>query len=133
MIINQVKKLRKIVRIKKLATKDTKLFVCTMKKTSVCCKMVLIYPPTIFFHVHTISIPRNDIYAHLCMQSFPKQFTDDYLSTHLFGQEARKVFVQHPRYYIEVFLKRVNDGREIINTRVKVAHAFNIIVGSIFA
>ena len=49
MTINQVKKLRKIVRIKKLATKDTKLFVCTMKKTSVCYKMVLIYLPTIFF------------------------------------------------------------------------------------
>src|SRR3954470_5635879 len=49
MTINEVKKLRKIVRIKKLATKDTKLFVYTMKKTSVCCKMVLIYPLPYFF------------------------------------------------------------------------------------
>src|SRR3954465_1784229 len=49
MTINQVKKLRKIVMIKKLATKDTKLFVCTMKKTPVFCKMVLIYPLPYFF------------------------------------------------------------------------------------
>ena len=134
MTINQVKKLRKIVRIKKLATKDTKLFVCTMKRTSVCYRMVLIYLPTIFFPMHTISILRNDIYAYLCIQSFPKQFTDDYLSTHLYGQEARKVFVQHPRYNIEVFLKRANDGRAIINRRwAKVAKAFNILEGSIFA
>src|SRR3954471_10009777 len=47
MTINQVKKLRKIVRIKKLATKDNKLFVGTMKKTSVSYRMVLIYVPTI--------------------------------------------------------------------------------------
>ena len=31
MNINQIKKLRKIVRIKKLATKNNKIFVCTMK------------------------------------------------------------------------------------------------------
>ena len=49
MTINQVKKLRKIVRIKKLTTKDTKLFVCTMKKTSVSYRMVVIYIPNIFF------------------------------------------------------------------------------------
>ena len=49
MTINQVKKLRKNVRIKKLATKDNKLFFCTMKKTSVSYRMVLIYIPTIFF------------------------------------------------------------------------------------
>ena len=134
MTINQVKKLRKIVRIKKLAMKETKLFVCTMKKTSVCYKMVLIYLPTIFFHMHTISILRNDIYAYLCIQSFPKQFTDDYLSTHLYGQEARKVFVQHPRYNVEVFLKRANDRWSIIHRRwAKVAKAFNILEGSIFA
>ena len=47
MTMNQVKKLRKIVRIKKLATKDTKLFVCTIKKTSVIYRMVTVYLPTI--------------------------------------------------------------------------------------
>ena len=128
MTINQVKKLRKIVRTKKLATKDTKLFVYTMKKTLVCYRMVLIFP------MHTISILKNYIYAYLCIQSFPKQFIDDYLSTHLYGQEARKIFLQHPRYNIEVFLKRANDGRAIINRRwAKVAKAFNILEGSIFA
>ena len=40
MNINQVKKLRKIVRIKKLVTKNNKIFVCTMKKTSVHYKTV---------------------------------------------------------------------------------------------
>ena len=35
MNINQIKKLRKIVRTKKLATKNNKIFVCTMKKASV--------------------------------------------------------------------------------------------------
>ena len=68
------------------------------------------------------------------MLSFPKQFTDDYLSTHLYGQEAKKVFVQHPRYNIEVFLKRSKDGRAIMNMRwAKVAQAFNFLEGSIFA
>src|SRR3954469_23781358 len=84
--------------------------------------------------MHTISMLGNGIYAYLSIQFFPKQFTDDYLSTHLYGQEARKVFVQHPHYNIEVFLKRANDGRAIINSRWdKVAQAFNILVGSIFA
>ena len=55
---------------------------------------------------------REDIYAHPCFQAFPKQFTDDYLSNHLYGQEARKVFIQHPRFNIEVFLKRTKDGRQ---------------------
>ena len=62
--INQVKKLRKIVRIKKLATKDNKLFVCTMKKTSVSYRMVLIYVPTIFSPMHTISILKT-IFMHI--------------------------------------------------------------------
>ena len=50
MNISQVKKLRKIVRIKKLATKNNKIFVCTMKKTSVNYRMVLtlILPPVLF-------------------------------------------------------------------------------------
>ena len=46
---SQVKKLRKIVRIKKLATKNNKIFVCTMKKTSVHYRMVLTIIPCIFF------------------------------------------------------------------------------------
>ena len=41
MNISPVKKLRKIVRIKKLAMDNNKIFVCTMKKTSVNYRMVL--------------------------------------------------------------------------------------------
>ena len=114
MNINQVKKLRKIVRIKKLATKNNKIFVCTMNKTSVKYRMVLTLIPCFLF-LCAISKFREDIYAYLCFQAFPKQFTDDYLSNHLYGQDARKVFIQHPRYNIEVFLKRMKDGRSIIH------------------
>ena len=41
MNISQVKKLKKIVRVNKLATNNSKIFVCTMKKTSVNYSMVL--------------------------------------------------------------------------------------------
>ena len=40
MNISKVKKLRKIVRMKKLVTNNSKIFVCTMKKTSVNYRMV---------------------------------------------------------------------------------------------
>ena len=74
------------------------------------------------------------IYAYLCFQYFSKQFTDDYLSNHLHGQEARKVFIQHPRYNIEVLLKRTKVGRAIIHSHwPKVARTFNITEGSTFA
>lgn len=132
MNISQVKKLRKIVRIKKLATKNSKMFVCTMKKTSVNYRMVLTLIPC-FFPLRHYKIQRR----YLCIslfQAFPKQFTDDYISTHLYGQEARRVFIQHPRYNIEVFLKRTKDGRSIIHRHwPKVARTFNITEGSIFA
>jgi hypothetical protein len=86
------------------------------------------------FFLCAISKFRTDIYAYLCFQSFPKQFTDDYLSNHLHGQEARKVLIQHPRYNIEVSLKRTKVGRAIIRSHWrKVARTFNIIEGSIFA
>ena len=48
MNISQVKKLRKIVRMKKLATNNSKIFVCTMKKTSVNYRMVLTLLPCVF-------------------------------------------------------------------------------------
>ena len=55
MNINQVKKLRKIVRIKKLVAKNNKIFVCTMKKTSVHYKMVLTIIPCLFLFLCPIS------------------------------------------------------------------------------
>ena len=93
MNISQVKKLRKIVRIKKLATKNNKIFVFTMKKTSVHYKMVLTIIPCLFIPLPHFQY-REDIYAHPCFQAFPKLFTYDCLSNHLYGQEARKVFIQ---------------------------------------
>ena len=96
------------------------------------CYCILLY--LVFF----IPLPhfqyREDIYAHPCFQAFPKQFTDDYLSNHLYGQEARKVFIQHSWFNIEVFLKRMKDGRSIIHMHwPKVAKTFNINEASIFA
>ena len=127
MNISQIKKLRKIVKIKKLAMKNNKLFVCTMNR------MVLSLLPCHFFP-RDITIFWNKIYAYLCFQSFPKQFIDEYVSNHLYGQEARNVFIQHPRYNPEVFLKKMKDGRATIHRHwPKVARTFNIIEGSIFA
>ena len=51
MNISQVKKLRKIVRMKKLATNNSKIFVCTMKKTSVNYRMVLTLLPCLHIFV----------------------------------------------------------------------------------
>ena len=55
MNINQVKKLRKIVRIKKLATKNNKILVYAMKKTSVYYKMVLTIIPCLCLFLCPIS------------------------------------------------------------------------------
>ena len=55
MNINQVKKLRKIVRIKKLTKKNNKIFVCVMKKTPVNYKMVLTIIPCLFLFLCPIS------------------------------------------------------------------------------
>ena len=126
MNINQVKKLKKIVRIKKLAnvrikklaTKNNKIFCLHNKEDISSLQDGTNYYTLPFF----IPLPhfqyREDIYAHPCFQAFPKQFTNDYLSKHLYGQEARKVFIQHPRFNIEVFLKRT-DGQSSTGTRLK--------------
>ena len=65
MNISQVKKLRKIVRMKKLATNNSKIFVCTMKKTSVNYRMVLTLLPC-FYPLHHFKIYNSD----LCMSLF---------------------------------------------------------------
>ena len=131
MNISQVKKLRKIVRMKKLATHNSKIFVCTMNKTSVNYRMVLTLLHC-FYPLRHFKIYNSDLCIAL-FQYFSKQFTDDYLSNHLDGQEARKVFIQHPRYNIEVLLKRTKVGRAIIHSHwPKVARTFNITEGSIF-
>ena len=83
MNINQIKELKKIVRIKKLVTKNNKIFVWTMKKTLVKYRMVLTLLPCFF--PGAISKFITAIYAYLHFRYFPKQFTDDYFSDHLHG------------------------------------------------
>ena len=57
---SQVKKLRKIVRMKKLATNKIKIFVCTMKKTSANYRMVLTILPCFYplrhFKIYNINL-----------------------------------------------------------------------------
>ena len=119
MNISQVKKLRKIVRIKKLATKNNKIFVCTMKKTSVHYKMVLTIIPCLFIPLPHFQY-REDIYAHPCFQAFPKQFTNDYLSNHLYGQEARKFsYNTHSSILKCSWRGRRMDGQSSIGTGIK--------------
>ena len=64
MNISQVKKLRKIFRIKKLATKNNKIFVCTMKKTSVNYRMVQTLLPC-FYTLRHFKIYNSDLYIAL--------------------------------------------------------------------
>ena len=98
MNISQVKKLRKIVRIKKLATKKQQDLCLHNEQDINSLQDGTNYYTLPFFVPQPHFQYREDIYAHPCFQAFPKQFTDDYLSNHLYGQEARKVFIQHPRY-----------------------------------
>ena len=69
MNINQVKKLRKIVRIKKLATKNNKIFVYTMKKTSV--HLVLTIIPCLFLFLCPISNIKK-IFMHILVSGLSK-------------------------------------------------------------
>mgnify|MGYP005829279947 CR=1 FL=1 len=69
MNINQVKKLKNIVRIKKLATKNKKIFVCTMKNTSVHYKMVLTVIPSLFLFLYPISNIEK-IFMHILFRPF---------------------------------------------------------------
>ena len=129
---SQVKKLRKIVRMKKLAMNNSKIFVCTMKKTSVNYRMVLTLLPC-FYPLRHFKIYNSD----LCISLFSVLFKAVHRWLPLkppAWQEARKVFIQHPRYNIEVLLKRTKVGRAIIHSHwPKVARTFNITEGSIFA
>ena len=69
MNISQVKKLRKIVRMKKLATNNSKIFVCTMKKTSVNYRMVPTLLPC-FYPLRHFKIYNSD----LCIALFSVLF-----------------------------------------------------------
>ena len=69
MNISQVKKLRKIVRTKKLAMNNSKIFVCTMKKTSVNYRMVPTLLPC-FYPLRHFKIYNSD----LCIALFSVLF-----------------------------------------------------------
>ena len=69
MNISQVKKVRKIVRMKKLATNNSKIFVCTMKKTSVNYRMVPTLLPC-FYPLRHFKIYNSD----LCIALFSVLF-----------------------------------------------------------
>ena len=60
MNISQVKKLRKIVRMKKLATNNSKIFVCAIKKTSVNYRMVPTLLPY-FYPLRHFKIYNSDL------------------------------------------------------------------------
>ena len=84
MNINQIKKLRKIVRIKKLAEKKQDICVHNEEDVSSLQDGSNYYTLPFFIPLPHFQY-REDIYAHPCFQAFPKQFTDDYLSNHLYG------------------------------------------------
>ena len=69
MNISQVKKHRKIVRMKKLATNNSKILVCTMKKTSVNYRMVLTLL-SCFYTLRYFKIYNNDLRITLCSVLF---------------------------------------------------------------
>ena len=69
MNISQVKKLRKIVRMKKLATNNNKIFVCTMNKTSVNYRMIPTLLPC-FYPLRHFKIYNSD----LCIALFSVLF-----------------------------------------------------------
>ena len=134
MNISQIKKLRKIVRIKKLATKNNKIFACTMKKTSVHYKMVLTIIPCLFLFLCPISNIEK-IFMHILVfrpfQSSSLMITSQ--TTSMVRRRGRFSYNTHG-FNIEVFLKRTKDGWSIIHRHWhKVAKTFNINEGSICA
>ena len=134
MNISQVKKLRKIVRIKKLATKNNKIFVCTMKKTSVHYKMVLTIIPCLFLFLCPISNIEKIFMHILVFRPFQSSSLMITSQTTCMVRRRGNVFIQHRRFNIKVFLKRSEDGRSIIYRHwPKVTKTFNINEGSIFA
>ena len=131
MNISQVKKLRKIVRMKKLAMNNNKIFVCTMKKTSVNYRMVLTLLPC-FYPLRHFKIYNSD----LCISLFSVLFkaVHWWLPLKPPSWSRGKVLIQHPWYNIEVFLKRTKVGQAIIHSHwPTVARTFNIAEGSIFS
>ena len=132
MNISQLKKLRKIVRMKKLATNNNKIFVCTIKKTPINYRMVLTLLPC-FYPLCHFKIYKSD----LCISLFSVLFKAVHRWLPLkppAWSRGEEGIHSTPRYNIEVFLKRTKVGWAIIHNHCpKVARTFNITEVSIFA
>ena len=133
MNINQVKKLRKIVRIKKLATKNNKIFVCTMKKTSIHYKMVLTIIPCIFLFLCPISNIEK-IFMHILVfrpfQSSSLMRTSQ--TTSMVRRRGKFSYNTHGSILKCSWRGRRTDGQSSRGHWPKVAKTFNMNEGSIF-
>ena len=130
MNINQIKKLRKIVRIKKLATKNNKTFVRTMNKTSVRYRMVLTIIPCLFLFLCPISNIEK-IFMHILVfrpfQSSSLMITSQ--TTCMVRRRGRYSYNTHGSILKCSWRGRRMDGP----SWPKVTKTFNINEGSIFA
>ena len=132
MNISQVKKLRKIVRMKKLAMNNSKIFVCTMKKTSVNYRMVLTLLPC-FYPLRHFKIYNSD----LCIALFSVLFKAVHrwlpLKPPAWSRGEEGIHSTPMLQYWS--LAEEDEGwRAIIHSHwPKVARTFNITEGSIFA
>ena len=133
MNINQIKKLRKIVRIKNLATKNNKIFVCTMKKTSVHYKMVLTIIPCLFLFLCPISNIEK-IFMHILVfrpfQSSSLMITSQ--TTSMVRRRGRFSYNTHGSI-LKCSWRGWRTNGIIHRHWPKVAKTFNINEGSIFA
>ena len=134
MNISQVKKLRKIARINKLATKNNKIFVCTMKKTSVHYKMVLTIIPCLFLFLCPISNIEK-IFIHILVfrpfQSSSLMITSQ--TTFMVRRRGRDSYNTHGSILKCSWRGRRTDGQIIHMHWPKVGKTFNMNEGSIFA
>ena len=111
MNISQVKKLRKIVRMKKLATNNNKIFVCTTKKTSVSYRMVLTLLPC-FYPLRHFKIYNSDLCISLLSLLFKVVHWWSPLKPHAWSR-GEEGFIQHPWYNIEVFSRGQSLGGQL--------------------
>ena len=130
---HQVRKLIKIVS--KMGPKMAiKLFVYTLSKTTMNCRMVS-KNSAAFFLLPIMSCVRWQCLNLFPLQWLPKQFTQDYLSNYMIGGHAKvKVFLPEHDDYLDVFMKTVKDGRSAITRGwTRVVRAFCMEEGTIWA
>ena len=97
-------------------------------------QMVLTIIPCLFLFLCPISNIEKIFMHILVFRPFQSSSLMITSQTTSMVRRRRKVFIQHPRFNIEVFLKRTKDGRSIIHRHwPKVAKTFNMNEGSIFS